>query len=176
MACPTCNDLASSSGLMGQPFASDPNRRFCRDPTCPQFTFCSVHGNLHPYQFCSDYLCSPAASSKKQLDLTPTTDETIQRTTKPCSRCGVRIEKSAGCDLIICTNCYEYFCYKCGTHKNLVQLKGKKSSAPVLHCRQCANIYTDHGFYRHAPRWGSSSTSRQRQWWRRQKEQGCVVS
>ncbi|MFC1842390.1 arsenite methyltransferase [Candidatus Dependentiae bacterium] len=39
--------------------------------------------------------------------------EWIQKNTKPCPQCGVRIEKNGGCNYIKCTQCGCGFCYYC---------------------------------------------------------------
>ncbi|EIW72764.1 hypothetical protein TREMEDRAFT_24487 [Tremella mesenterica DSM 1558] len=34
--------------------------------------------------------------------------------TRPCSGCGVRVEKSHGCNHMTCNRCHSHFCYRCG--------------------------------------------------------------
>jgi len=39
--------------------------------------------------------------------------EWIEKNTKACPDCGVRIEKNGGCNYIVCTQCGCGFCYYC---------------------------------------------------------------
>lgn len=37
--------------------------------------------------------------------------------TRPCPKCHVRIERSSGCDHVVCTRCNQAFCYGCNRKK-----------------------------------------------------------
>lgn len=39
---------------------------------------------------------------------------TIEKSTKPCPACGMAIQRSEGCNKMVCGNCNAFFCYKCG--------------------------------------------------------------
>ena len=38
----------------------------------------------------------------------------IEKSTKPCPSCGMAIQRSEGCNKMVCGNCSAAFCYKCG--------------------------------------------------------------
>jgi E3 ubiquitin-protein ligase RNF14 len=38
----------------------------------------------------------------------------IEKSTKPCPACGMAIQRSEGCNKMVCGNCNAFFCYKCG--------------------------------------------------------------
>ncbi|WWC66318.1 uncharacterized protein I206_100219 [Kwoniella pini CBS 10737] len=38
----------------------------------------------------------------------------LESKTRPCSGCGVRVEKSHGCNHMTCGRCNSHFCYRCG--------------------------------------------------------------
>lgn len=65
------------------------------------------------------------------------TERVLQQHTKPCSHCGGRIQKEAGCDHVVCPACRHDMCYKCGTHEHLT---GKV----IRTCSQCSLSYLDH--------------------------------
>jgi hypothetical protein len=45
----------------------------------------------------------------------------IKETTQACPKCGVPVEKSAGCNKMACANCDAYFCFACG--KDITDVK-----------------------------------------------------
>lgn len=38
----------------------------------------------------------------------------LESRTRPCAGCGVRVEKSHGCNHMTCGRCNAHFCYRCG--------------------------------------------------------------
>jgi hypothetical protein len=62
----------------------------------------------------------------------------LQRYTKPCPHCGVRIQKSTGCSHVVCTACGRDFCWKCGTAEFLT------GRAHIRTCSRCRVSYRDH--------------------------------
>lgn len=38
----------------------------------------------------------------------------FERFTRACAGCGTRVNKSAGCNHMICSKCQAHFCYRCG--------------------------------------------------------------
>jgi len=101
-------------------------------PLC-QHIFCLVHGNAHPDMMCSVYQLTPEARQLAQ------TEQTLSKYTKPCSHCGCRIQKSHGCDHVICGHCHEDMCFKCGTHAYL-------SGTMIRRCERCRRDYRDHRY------------------------------
>jgi hypothetical protein len=101
--------------------------------TCPscEHSFCSIHGDGHPGKSCEEYDKEKAAKQNRK------TEKKIKRITKPCSHCGVPIEKEAGCDHIICPCCDEDMCYRCGTHTYL-------SGDTIRTCEKCEQNFMDH--------------------------------
>eukprot|EP01046_Picozoa_sp_COSAG06_P022776 COSAG06_NODE_1781_length_8407_cov_9.719427_6_plen_541_part_00 len=77
--------------------------------------FCAVHGDAHPGRSCKQF-------EKATRKATLANEKFIARTNKiaPCPRCGVNIEKNAGCLHMRCTQCNHNFCWCCGrdyTHR-----------------------------------------------------------
>ena len=69
------------------------------------------------------------------------TELALQQYTRPCSHCKAALQKSAGCDHVVCTSCHQDMCWRCGTH---VHLTGKL----VRHCSLCKHDYRDHRYDR----------------------------
>ena len=72
---------------------------------CPakgcQITFCSVC-QMSPYHH--DEVCQGPLDD---------IDPLILKTTRPCPECGIRSEKSDGCDRMKCANCKSNWCWRC---------------------------------------------------------------
>ena len=129
-------------------------------------SFCRRHGdNVHPpSQSCAEYDAQQQRQQQQQEEeeeegpngeqqrqqqqpqqssslsgpsLEQQTQQLIADTTKPCSRCGALVAKVAGCDHIICTNCHEDFCWKCGSHEHL-------TGVTIRTCSRCDASYVDH--------------------------------
>jgi hypothetical protein len=102
-------------------------------PTCGH-TFCALHGDSHQGLSCQEYKShKPGRQMRKS-------EKMIQRLTKPCSHCGVPIEKASGCDHVICVSCNEDMCYKCGTHTHL------RGEGMIRICENCEQSYVDHRY------------------------------
>ena len=70
---------------------------------------------------------------------------------KPCSHCYVPIYKESGCDHIICTQCHQDMCFKCGTHlylngneNNNNEHNEHTSTTMIRNCSNCSQSYIDH--------------------------------
>ena len=94
-------------------------------------TFCAVHGSAHPGQTCAEYL------SRQKRKANKASERAIRRSTKACSHCKERIQKTSGCDHIICPACGNDWCFRCGTH---VYLSGKV----IRSCSKCRQGFLDH--------------------------------
>lgn len=123
LSCSRCLELFSKEE--NQSFDVSENQLSC--PYCGH-SFCSVHGDSHPGKTCQEY--KPARQILQS-------EMAIKQFTKPCSRCGVPIEKESGCDHIICPSCNGDMCFKCGTHSYL-------SGEIIRTCKNCEQNYIDH--------------------------------
>jgi hypothetical protein len=123
ISCSCCVELLSKED--NQTFGGAENQLTC--PSCGHL-FCSVHGDAHPGKTCEEY--KPARQIRKS-------EKAIRKFTKPCSHCGIPIEKESGCDHIICTSCKDDMCFRCGTHLYL-------SGDMIRSCKKCEQNYIDH--------------------------------
>jgi len=108
------------------------NQRHCHE--C-HHEFCSIHGDVHAGRTCLEYMASEDFKRIQQ------SERSIRQMTKPCSHCHAAIQKSSGCDHIVCPSCHRDMCFRCGTH---VYLSGKV----VRSCSQCRREYIDHRYER----------------------------
>ena len=70
----------------------------CGAATCVQHELAATLG--------SDRSCCAAGAAEAQRQRENAASETtVQRTTQPCPRCGVPIEKNGGCENMVCTRC-----------------------------------------------------------------------
>ncbi|WWC86300.1 uncharacterized protein L201_001173 [Kwoniella dendrophila CBS 6074] len=118
--------------------------RWARHRTCPKcsFSFClycnaTWHGPHTPCAFpqtsliVSEYLSySENSEGRKRMELKrgkanlerlvakyfedEANKSWLESKTRPCSGCGVRVEKSHGCNHMTCGRCNAHFCYRCG--------------------------------------------------------------
>ena len=47
-----------------------------------------------------------------------------QKNAQKCPKCKIYIQRSEGCDHMICTNCSTEFCYRCGLKQRKIKLLG----------------------------------------------------
>ena len=102
----------------------------CPDLTCHvcQHTFCRLHGDVHGDMTCAAFQRTTRGRQLRQSELA------IQRFAKPCSRCGALLQKSAGCDYVLCGHCRGDMCYRCGTHAHL-------QGDTFRRCTKCRSTY-----------------------------------
>lgn len=67
-------------------------------------TFCKHHETQHLGVLCQDF--------RSTVNL-------LEGCTKPCSHCGTHLQKSSGCDHLICPSCQRDMCWNCGSHEYL---------------------------------------------------------
>jgi len=121
-----------------------PDDRWARYRICPKcdFSFClycsaTWHGPHTPCAFPQtsalvlEYLSYPENSPQRKLMEARRGRTNLERMvskwredeenrkwleskTRPCSGCGVRVEKSHGCNHMTCGRCNAHFCYRCG--------------------------------------------------------------
>jgi E3 ubiquitin-protein ligase RNF14 len=139
----------SSSPSQHQPSTIPPEDRWARYRQCPKCTFsfclyCSAtwHGPHTPCSFPQtslivlEYLSYPEGSAERaqmeqrrgksnleRMVARYIEDEEnkkwLEQRTRACAGCGVRVEKSHGCNHMTCGRCGSHFCYRCGTSVSL---------------------------------------------------------
>lgn len=119
LECPYCNDLTT-----GQDEENDIICTVCRK------RFCRVHGAMHPETTCDEF---KESSQGRAHNLT---EEALDKHTKKCSRCGARLQRSNGCDYVVCGNCHGDFCYKCETHEHIET----DESGRRRQCKKCDSV------------------------------------
>lgn len=132
--CPGCQEVV--------PPSSDSNESQVTCSHC-QMRFCKIHGDVHLGKSCETYLSSREAG---QISIS---ESLVRVWTKSCSHCGSRIQKSGGCDHVVCPACQQDMCYRCGTH---LHLQGKT----IRTCSKCNQGFVDHRrlcFYRLSLLW-----------------------
>ncbi|THX95683.1 hypothetical protein D6D02_07434 [Aureobasidium pullulans] len=107
--------------------SSNPDYRYCFSTSCesgqvyegsePVFscqecghrhcTVCEV--DWHKDETCEQY----QARNQIQKGYEAESEATLQATSKPCPNCQARIEKSDGCDHMLCSQCQHQFCWAC---------------------------------------------------------------
>ncbi|KAI9635251.1 uncharacterized protein MKK02DRAFT_27103 [Dioszegia hungarica] len=147
----------SSSPSQHQPSTIPREDRWARYRQCPKCTFsfclyCSAtwHGPHTPCSFPQtslivlEYLSYPEGSAERaqmeqrrgksnleRMVARYVEDEEnkkwLEQRTRACAGCGVRVEKSHGCNHMTCGRCGSHFCYRCGT--------SLRSTDPYMHYR-----------------------------------------
>jgi len=122
----------SNDGLKRCPFCRELLRLPCSPTTkdlrcgnCDR-TFCRTHDTEHTNTLCKDYV---------------STIDTIDSFSKPCSHCGTNLQKSGGCDHVVCKYCNGDMCWACGTHEYLTGTVRKK-------CSKCGFNLLDYRYLR----------------------------
>ncbi|THY30266.1 hypothetical protein D6D01_03279 [Aureobasidium pullulans] len=107
--------------------SSNPDYRYCFSISCdsgqvyegqePVFS-CQVCGHKHcticEVDWHEDETCEQYQSRNQvQKEYEAESEATLQATSKPCPNCQARIEKSDGCDHMLCSQCQHQFCWAC---------------------------------------------------------------
>ncbi|SMQ53776.1 unnamed protein product [Zymoseptoria tritici ST99CH_1A5] len=103
VSCPssTCKDGASMA---------DGNIFTCR--TC-QYRYCfACNVPFHEDEGCQEFQDRIQEDERKTLEIAESLEE-VSRTTKPCPKCKVPIQKGKGCDHMSCTRCKYQYCWLC---------------------------------------------------------------
>jgi hypothetical protein len=129
VSCTRCHELMSIHD--NRTLDGEENKLIC--PSCGH-DFCSVHGDAHTGMTCDEYKPERRSDSERQIRKS---EKIIRKFTKPCSHCGVPIQKESGCDHIVCTSCKDDMCFRCGTHDHLI-------GEMVRSCKQCEQNFIDH--------------------------------
>lgn len=74
---------------------------------CAQ-TFCWTHATAHPLTSCSEYTSRADVSAEETLSL-----NAISATAKACPKCAAWVERTGGCNVIVCASCGASFCWLC---------------------------------------------------------------
>jgi len=99
--CPKCGTLCKPD--------VDEDGNVVAEMECPecQSEFCYYHSNAHVGQSCDDY-------RKKMLRDEQLAEQGALRHTKACPECGIRTEKTGGCNHMTCHRCGADWCWVCG--------------------------------------------------------------
>ena len=105
------------------------------DLTCStcEGKFCANHGLQHLGQTCLQFQNSPQGKALAE------TERALEKFTKECKRCGCRVQKSFGCDHVVCGACHGEMCWRCGTHEHLEQQR-----PGVQFCKNCRQRLVGH--------------------------------
>jgi hypothetical protein len=130
--CPSCEHLVRTSYSTYYDNADSNTRNDLRCNACFNY-FCRIHGTMHSSMSCYQYQLTPEARRLGESEVA------LATWTKPCSHCGCRLQKSSGCDHVVCLSCGHDLCWKCGTHVHL-------TGTVVRTCGQCQRAYRDHRY------------------------------
>lgn len=111
--CPLCSTLLTGGGTA--------------DYTCAhcQVVSCRRHGRIHAGMSCRQF---QSTREGREWD---DTEHMLRTFTKPCSHCGVSLQKASGCDHLVCGSCHQDMCWKVCTKAN-----HESSIIYISHC-QC---------------------------------------
>lgn len=102
--------------------------RICYISTCEDCSFKSCikcQSPWHEGELCAEHQHRLEQTKQEQRD----SNVTIMRSTKPCPRCKVPIEKWSGCDDVTSLQCAHHFCYLCGAEMGFMVLH----TVPITH-------------------------------------------
>ena len=120
----TPSDWATGLRLRAQ--RADVTLRFCPRPACgaqvsgggagaPALTcsacaqeFCWLHATAHPDTTCTEYEARADVIAEETLSA-----NAISATAKACPRCAAWVERSGGCNVIVCASCGGSYCWLC---------------------------------------------------------------
>ena len=74
---------------------------------CAQ-TFCWTHATAHPFTDCSEYTSRADVNAEETLSM-----NAISATAKACPRCAAWVERTGGCNVIVCASCGGSYCWLC---------------------------------------------------------------
>ncbi|CAB4441718.1 unnamed protein product [Rhizophagus irregularis] len=133
--------------LVNSALGGDPNFRWCKNSKCGSG---QIHSSGHnePIMRCescgqkscythdvlwhTDLTCTQYSDIIKKAE--EATQDLLNRETKACPKCGVRITKNGGCNHMTCkiSTCKHEFCWLCLADYNAIRKNGNKS-----HRRTC---------------------------------------
>lgn len=128
--CPRCDQHGRRTPVL-QLQDQDPSElplAHCDHPACG-YAFCSAcREAYHPSTSCVAHIArleqlnikleearSRDASRRKRLQEELESLKMILAETVPCPKCHMPINRSQGCNHMVCSNCSTHFCYRCGT-------------------------------------------------------------
>ncbi|EJT98640.1 hypothetical protein DACRYDRAFT_96413 [Dacryopinax primogenitus] len=115
----------------------------CQSPTCAHHLR-PWHSNMTCAQYDRQQLgLGPLGVLGKQWRQGTKTGWWIKRKTKPCPGCGIKIERSEGCDHITCyppAGCGYHFCWRCSANYTLIFQVGNHA-----HKRFCRHWRSERG-------------------------------
>ncbi|XP_057678598.1 probable E3 ubiquitin-protein ligase RNF217 [Corythoichthys intestinalis] len=126
--CPRCRRFTSLE--RASPARSEQKYKIqCSD--C-QFVWCfKCHAPWHQGIKCRDY-----RKGDKQLRSWACVIERGQRNAQKCPKCMIHIQRTEGCDHMVCTQCNTNFCYRCGErYRQLRYFGDHTSNLSVFGCK-----------------------------------------
>ncbi|KAM9782749.1 E3 ubiquitin-protein ligase RNF217 [Neosynchiropus ocellatus] len=118
--CPQCSEFTSLD-------KHNPNRsehRYKIQCSDCQFVWCfKCHAPWHDGIKCRDY-----RKADKQLRNWARVIQHGQRNAQKCPNCKIHIQRTEGCDHMICTQCHTSFCYRCGERYRHLRFFGDHTS------------------------------------------------
>ncbi|XP_061900324.1 E3 ubiquitin-protein ligase RNF217-like [Entelurus aequoreus] len=118
--CPRCKHFTSLT--VPSPIRSEHKYKI-KCSNC-QFVWCfRCHAPWHHRVKCRDYRKGDTLLKKWASAI-----ERGQRNAQKCPKCKVHIQRTEGCDHMICGQCYTNFCYRCGERFHRLKFFGDHSS------------------------------------------------
>ncbi|CAB4375177.1 hypothetical protein RhiirA5_398985 [Rhizophagus irregularis] len=132
--------------ILRQTLSKMPEFRWCKNPKCEsgQIHFeeddapimtCQACGQkscyTHDIPWHEDLSCSNYEVNKQGND--EETQDLLEKETKPCPKCGIRITKDEGCDHMTCSirTCEHEFCWLCFADYEEIRQHGNTSHEPT---------------------------------------------
>lgn len=138
--CPKCSTLCSP--------ATDEDDNPLEEMLCDECgeEFCYYHSNAHPGMPCAEY-------RKRMAREEQIAEQGALRNTKACPECGVRTEKTGGCNHMTCQRCNANWCWVCGMKLDDVtahyylggpfacgQFEDLAPRSPLSYCLRCLTV------------------------------------
>ncbi|XP_051909181.1 probable E3 ubiquitin-protein ligase RNF217 [Hippocampus zosterae] len=126
--CPRCRHFTS----LGRSSPARVENKYKVQCGSCQFVWCfKCHAPWHQGIKCRDY-----RKGDKQLRSWACVIERGQRNAQKCPKCKIHIQRTEGCDHMVCTQCNTNFCYRCGDrYRQLRYFGDHTSNLSVFGCK-----------------------------------------